>query len=114
MARQLAPIVVGVDGSDASRGAVHWAADEAARGGRPLKIVHALGTPRAFGRPDNGAGVVDEAAKLARGWEPTVEVETAMFTGSAGPVLVQQASRAAMLVVASRGLGAIAGVVLGS
>src|SRR5690349_2118888 len=114
MVRQLAPIVVGVDGSDASRGAVHWAADEATRGGHPLKIVHALGTPSAFGWPEDGAGIIHEAAELARAWAPTVDVETAMFIGSAGPVLVQQASTAAMVVIASRGLGAIAGVVLGS
>jgi nucleotide-binding universal stress UspA family protein len=114
MVRQLAPIVVGVDGSDASRGAVHWAADEAAHGGRPLRIVHALGTSRAFGWPENGAGIVDEAAELARAWAPTVDVQTAMLIGSAGPVLLQQASTAAMVVIASRGLGAIAGAVLGS
>lgn len=34
-------LVVGVDGSDASLTAVDWAADEAARHGWPLRIVHA-------------------------------------------------------------------------
>lgn len=111
---ELAPVVVGVDGSEASRGAVHWAVDEAARTGRTLRIVHALGTPRAFGWPEDGVGVVNEAAELARGWRPAIPVETAMFIGSAGPVLVAQSATAAMVVIASRGLGAIAGVVLGS
>ncbi len=114
MATQLAPVVVGVDGSEASRGAVHWAVDEAARTARPLKIVHALGTPRAVGWPENGGAVVDQAIELARGWRPTVEIDKAMFIGSAGPVLVAQSAHAAMVVIASRGLGAIAGVVLGS
>jgi nucleotide-binding universal stress UspA family protein len=112
---ELAPVVVGVDGSEASRGAVHWAVDEAAKTGRALRIVHALGTPRAFGWPEDGASrLTDEAAELARGWQPEVPIETAMFIGSAGPVLVAQSAGAAMVVVASRGLGAIAGVVLGS
>ncbi len=114
MATQLAPVVVGVDGSEASRGAVHWAVDEAARTARPLKIVHALGPPRAIGGPENGGAVVDDAADLARSWRPAATVETASFIGSAGPVLLAQSANAAMVVVASRGLGAIAGVVLGS
>jgi nucleotide-binding universal stress UspA family protein len=114
MATELAPVVVGVDGSKASLGAVHWAVDEAARAGRPLRIVHALGTPRAFGWPEDTTGVLEQAADLARGWRPAVAVETSMFIGSAGPVLVAQSAKAAMAVIASRGLGAIAGVVLGS
>ncbi len=35
--------VVGIDGSDASREAVRWAAAEAARWDRPLRIVTAVG-----------------------------------------------------------------------
>ncbi|WP_448316081.1 universal stress protein, partial [Streptomyces sp. CO7] len=35
------PLVVGVDGSEQSLGAVDWAADEAALRGLPLRLVHA-------------------------------------------------------------------------
>jgi nucleotide-binding universal stress UspA family protein len=35
------PIVVGVDGSESSLGAIDWAADEAALHGLPLRLVHA-------------------------------------------------------------------------
>jgi nucleotide-binding universal stress UspA family protein len=109
-----ASVVVGVDGSDATRGAVHWAAEEAWRHGRRLKVVHALGTPRAFGWPGDGDAIVREAAGLAEGWRPALEVDTALVLGSASPVLAEQAKDAAVLVVGSRGLGAIAGIVLGS
>ena len=109
-----APVVVGVDGSDASRGLVRWAAEEAWRHGRRLKVVHALGLPGRFGWPGNGAAIVREAAERARGWRPTLTVDTALMLGSARPVLCEQAKDAALLVVGSRGLGALAGVVLGS
>ena len=109
-----APVVVGVDGSDAGRGVVHWAAEEAWRHGRRLKVVHALGLPGRFGWPGSGAAIVREAAELARGWRPTLTVDTAVVLGSARPVLREQAKDAALLVIGSRGLGVLAGVVLGS
>ncbi|GAA1640056.1 hypothetical protein GCM10009733_041450 [Nonomuraea maheshkhaliensis] len=37
-------IIVGVDGSAPSRAAVEWAADDAARMGLPLRIVHVMDT----------------------------------------------------------------------
>lgn len=42
MAEDLSPIVVGVDGSDPARVAMRWAAAEAVRRGRPLRLVHAV------------------------------------------------------------------------
>ncbi|WP_433221508.1 universal stress protein [Dactylosporangium sp. CS-047395] len=57
-------IIVGFDGSDESRRAVDWAADEAERTGAPLQIVHAyqLGWPTGtLYRP-----TADEAAQLRR------------------------------------------------
>ena len=39
-------IIVGVDGSSASRAAVDWAARDAALRGRPLTIVHVGPTER--------------------------------------------------------------------
>ncbi|MER7667545.1 universal stress protein [Kitasatospora sp. NPDC096128] len=46
------PPVVGVGRSAASRGVVTWAADEAARTGRALRLVHVLERPPSD--PDEG------------------------------------------------------------
>jgi nucleotide-binding universal stress UspA family protein len=42
VAEELSPVVVGIDGSDPSRVALRWAAEEAVRRGLPLRIVHAV------------------------------------------------------------------------
>ncbi|MEV4138810.1 universal stress protein [Dactylosporangium sp. NPDC049742] len=81
-----ASIVVGHDGSQASRQAVDWAADEAERTGASLRIVHAyqLGWPAGTSyRP------TAQEADEARG-------------------------RAEELVVGSRGHGGFTGLLLGS
>lgn len=41
MSKSVDPIVAGVDGSACSLGALRWAADEAFRQGRALRVVHA-------------------------------------------------------------------------
>ncbi|MDI2129519.1 universal stress protein [Yinghuangia seranimata] len=45
------PVVVGVENTEAGRLAVRWAADEAARRGLPLRLVHALDWPAGAPRP---------------------------------------------------------------
>jgi len=114
MQGNIAPIVVGVDGSAASRGAVRWAADEAARHRCPLVVVHALDVPVPFGFHEDGTALAGDAAALVRGWEPTVQVETVVAVGSAADVLREQSSRAQLVVIGSRGFGGFAGLLLGS
>jgi nucleotide-binding universal stress UspA family protein len=114
MAYTTAPIVVGVDGSAASQGALRWAADEAFRHARPLRIVHALGLPGPFGWPQDGQTIVHDAAALAYGWHVTIDVETAVSVGSAAPVLCEESKRAALMVVGSRGYGGFQGLLIGS
>ncbi|MEV0567754.1 universal stress protein [Dactylosporangium sp. NPDC050588] len=114
MPGDIAPIVVGVDGSAASRGAVRWAADEAARHGCPLKVVHALGIPVPFGLYEQESAPAGDAAALVRGWAPTVEVETVVAAGEPSDVLCEQSHRARLVVIGSRGLGGFAGLLLGS
>jgi nucleotide-binding universal stress UspA family protein len=114
MAHHTAPIVVGVDGSEASQGALRWAADEAFRQARPLRIVHALGLPGPFGWTEDGQAVVHDAADLAYGWHFTIEVETAVVVGSAAMVLCEESHRAALVVVGSRGYGGFHGLLVGS
>ncbi|MEV0390671.1 universal stress protein [Nonomuraea sp. NPDC050643] len=122
-------IIVGVDGSVASRAAVEWAAGDAARRRAPLRIVHAMDrTPYQIGRypgtypgtvlPDElvreGQRVLREAEALARERHPDVEVTAQDVEGAPAVVLCEQAGDAAELVVGSRGLGGFAGALLGS
>jgi nucleotide-binding universal stress UspA family protein len=88
------PILVGVDGSAAALGAVRWAADEAARHGRVLRIVHAM----SWDGPADSQGVVLDAAAEARSWQPGIAVETMTLAGAPARVLRDQ-SRSASLVV---------------
>ncbi|MEV4135244.1 universal stress protein [Dactylosporangium sp. NPDC049742] len=114
MPGDIAPIVVGVDGSAASSGAVRWAVDEAARHGCPLMVVHALGMPVPFGLSAQEPAPARSAAALARGWEPTVEVGTVVVAGEPSDVLCEQSHHARLVVIGSRGFGGFAGLLLGS
>jgi nucleotide-binding universal stress UspA family protein len=89
------PIVVGVDGSPAALGAVRWAAAEAARQGRGLRIVHAM----AGDGPADGQGVVLDACAEAKGSRPGIAVETVTLAGAPARVLRDQSRGAAMVVI---------------
>ncbi|MEV4570277.1 universal stress protein [Nonomuraea sp. NPDC049419] len=118
-------IIVGVDGSVASRAAVEWAADDAYRRGTPLRLVHAADTSWYLvgARPGKalsetvlreGRRALEEAAALARERRPSVEVDAREAEGRPAAVLRDQAEDAAALVVGSRGLGGFSGALLGS
>ncbi|MET7421425.1 universal stress protein [Dactylosporangium sp. NPDC005555] len=92
------PVVVGVDGSAASLGAVRWAADEAARHDRTLRIVHAM----YWEGPADGQGVVLDAAADARGWQPGIAVETVTVGGQAARVLQEQSRVAGLVAIGGR------------
>ncbi|MFD4469627.1 universal stress protein [Rhodococcus sp. NPDC058505] len=121
-----APIVVGVDGSDTADAALQWAARTAAAHTAPLHLVAALPTPVVYG----GALVASQqfyddldaeanrtltaAAARAREIAPGVEVGTALHHGPPIPALLDRSESARMLVVGSRGLGAVRGALVGS
>ncbi|NBE95920.1 universal stress protein [Nonomuraea sp. KC401] len=118
-------VIVGVDGSVASRAAVEWAADDAFRMRVPLRIVHAVDPgPYPIGRYSNiglpellwseGRRILSEAEELVRERRPTVEVTTRIVEGGPAVVLREQADDATEIVVGSRGLGGFAGALLGS
>lgn len=122
-----APVVVGIDGSAASLEAVGLAAREATLRDRPLHIVHAfiwpllrvpLG-PSPSGPPDGGfqnqaARMLEEAVARARSVAPDTSITSELITGDAGPVLLQCAKAAHLVVVGDRGLGGFSGLLLGS
>jgi nucleotide-binding universal stress UspA family protein len=101
MTHGLAPVVVGVDGSAGGRGALRWAADEAARFERQLEVVCALEMNAPAGWRKRADTAVAEAVELARAEHPDLDVIGTVAPGTVSEVLGARAKRAARLVVAS-------------
>jgi nucleotide-binding universal stress UspA family protein len=134
-----ARVVVGVDGSAGSREALHWALAEARLRKAPLRIVHAWrfgyegGPTGGYGylgylsaaAPLAGNEVGDLVRKAAEdvlemavgevvGVGEDVEIERQLDEGDAAEILVGAVSASDLLVVGSRGHGALTGALLGS
>ncbi|WP_219503139.1 universal stress protein [Nonomuraea ceibae] len=118
-------IVVGTDGSDAATAAVEWAADDAARAGARLRIVHAVErTPyeiakfSAPGQDDvialSAQSVLSDAETVARKRQPGIDVDCELLQGAAAARLRNQAGDSAEIVIGGSGLGGFPGAVLGS
>ncbi|MHB9860257.1 universal stress protein [Streptomyces sp. YIM S03343] len=120
-------VVVGVDGSASSLGAVEVAAREARAREAGLRVVHAffwpamhapLG-PSLLGPPEGGMRnmverLVAEAVARAREAEPDVEVSHAVVAGEPLTVMEAQSRAAELVVVGSRGMGGFVGLLIGS
>ncbi|MFF5262374.1 universal stress protein [Actinomadura viridis] len=118
------PIVVGTDGSPVAGRAVEWAAAEAARHGRALRIVHA--GDRRHGLPaglppetaeaisPRGREILDGAARAARTVRPDLEVATELVPEPPVRALREESARAYEVVVGHRGRGGFTGLLLGS
>jgi len=127
-------IVVGVDGSDASREAVRWAASEATLRDARLVAIHvfafmpltAIGDPGMIPMPAGdlpgqldaerrGAQAeLDAAVKEAFPDGPPKEFESRLVEGDPSDSLVQEAGDADLMVVGSRGRGGLKSALLGS
>ncbi|MFD0368006.1 universal stress protein [Streptomyces sp. NPDC059071] len=119
------PLVVGVDGSDASLTALDWGVDEAVRHGLPLRIVHASLWERYEGvvptwatdRPSGqvlAENIVGVAAERARRRAPDLSVTTDVLAEDPSTGLLREGRNGSILVVGSRGRGEFADVLLGS
>jgi nucleotide-binding universal stress UspA family protein len=121
-------IVVGVDGSPASKVAVDWAARDAAMRNVPLTLVHVANgvvapwsqtpLPTGFGKwqQQRGRQFIDDAIRVAA--EATIEtgpvqLKTEMYYSATIPTLVDLSKEAEFVVVGSRGQGAF-GSLIGS
>ncbi|MGW2459798.1 universal stress protein [Streptomyces sp. NPDC001761] len=102
------PLAVGVDGSEASLEAVDWAAAEAARHGIPLHLLHA-----AAGEQE-ASHVIGAAVARAQRCAPAVRLSSEVSHEDAATALVVKGRNAFALVLASRGVGGLAGMLLGS
>jgi nucleotide-binding universal stress UspA family protein len=120
-------IVVGVDGSPASRKALTWAAAEAAAHHADLHVLnvweHTLMPPAGSVTvsehyvPDDSQRTADQLVKIISeelGEEPPVFVQPRVKQGNPAKVLIEESADADMLVVGTRGHGGFAGLVLGS
>ncbi|MET7422469.1 universal stress protein [Dactylosporangium sp. NPDC005555] len=100
-------MIVGIDGSPASTGAVRWAADEAVRLQRPLQITHTLGASGQHEPTPDDHQLAAQAAVAAQGFQPNLHVITSTWQGGAAQILVEQSRRASLVVVGSRGPGGV-------
>ncbi|MFD6095809.1 universal stress protein [Nocardiopsis flavescens] len=119
-------IVLGVDGSGHADAALEWAAAEAERTGRPLDIVFALPMPLVVmsegpTRPSateeliaHGEQVLGVAADRVRALAPSARVQVFLAMDDPAPAMLERAGHDDLLVVGSRGLGALRVAVMGS
>lgn len=119
-------VVVGVDGSDASRRALEHAIEEARMRDATLEVVHAYQMPVYWGTvaygtappaPDHEA-IEREATQVLDRMLPhppgDVRIERIVTRARAAEALLQVAEGADLLVVGSRGRGGFTGLLLGS
>ncbi|OEV12346.1 universal stress protein [Streptomyces nanshensis] len=115
-------MVVGVDGSQESMAAAGWAAEEAERRGLPVRLLHAwmwqpVDVPVAQdpdGRRRAAEGLLQLAEKDLGDRYPAVRFTAEAVSETAVPALLRAAERSEMLVLGSRGYGALMGYLLGS
>ncbi|AGM07220.1 universal stress protein [Amycolatopsis keratiniphila] len=120
-------VAVGIDGSGSARRAAVWAAGEAAKRGKRLRLVHVYVVPpvrmpgvmpsdevvrSAF--EAQGARWLAEACDAVAERYPDLVVETAAREWAPVAALIQESRAATMIVLGSRGLGGFTGLLVGS
>ncbi|MFE7529348.1 universal stress protein [Kitasatospora sp. NPDC057542] len=112
-------VLVGIDGSVQSAAAAEWAAHEAHRNGRALRMVHvAGGEVDALERDLGGGSPLPQPVASIRdritAALPELTVSCDIVPGNPAYALAAASRRAALLVLGSRGLGGFAGLLVGS
>jgi len=118
----LPPVMAGVDGSAESLAAAEWAAREARRRGRPLRLVHAWswhprredGEIATAAQRSIARRILRQAEDRVRAVEPAVDLQEAQVEGPATAALLNAAEDAELLVLGSRGLSGFTGFLVGS
>ncbi|MFI1444203.1 universal stress protein [Streptomyces fructofermentans] len=101
-------VVAAVDGSLFSVRALDQAAHEAARRGAALRVLYAVSDR------DEAGPVLASAAARVRERHPGLPVETRAVEDDVVRALVRESANAVLTVVGTRGLGGLAGFVLGA
>ena len=127
MSDETVGIVVGVDGSDPSKLAVQWAAQEAHVRKLPILLAAAYVVPQflyaegmvpstaVFDELEGQAQTfVDEAVNEIRKVDADIDIMQEIHEGNPITMLLELSKKAEMVVIGSRGLGGFAGALLGS
>jgi nucleotide-binding universal stress UspA family protein len=117
-----APVVVGVDGSDAAINAAKWAIDEAISRDVPLRIVHVThieGQPSAEGEDfrldvQYAHSSLRAATAAVEATGKPVKIETDILWGPPATALINESRHASLVCVGSVGIGALANELCGS
>ena len=106
------PVVVGIDGTDASNRALRYAVAEARRRGVGLIIAHAISETQPIATPvalynvdaftEVSRRLVDDAERTVHDLEPELRVETVVKAGSRAGVLAAVGEQASLIVVGHR------------
>lgn len=115
-------LVAGIDASRESLVAGEWAAEEAARRGLELRLVHAVPAPAddivdppvALSWQRSGEEVLGRAEAGLAAVSPGVSMSGVQVAGSAPAALLSAARTAELLVVGARGDGGFDGLAVGS
>jgi nucleotide-binding universal stress UspA family protein len=118
-------VVVGLDASEAAVRAAHFAADEAVRRSARLHIVHAVARFDGMTYPypeldvpglmNSGAqSLLQAVADAVVTSVPNNRISTTAVDGDPVEVLVDASADASLLVIGGRGVGGVAGLLLGS
>ncbi|WP_457030495.1 universal stress protein [Kitasatospora sp. P5_F3] len=112
-------VVVGLDGSAQSEAAARWAAEEARRSGRDLRMIHVAATaggalPEEDGPVNRLPEPVAEIRNRIAAALPDVRITCEQINGTPSYALAAAGERAGLLVLGSRGLGSVVGRLVGS
>lgn len=116
-------VVVGVDGSHASLGALEWALHYASMSHATVDLVVAWDWPvnvslapiaPGYAPAMNAEQLLDCLIREKRAQHPDLKIDGHVVQGDAASVLEEASHEAALLVVATRGHGGLAGLLLGS
>ncbi|WP_459589841.1 universal stress protein [Corynebacterium camporealensis] len=120
-------VVVAVDGSEASDNAVRWAANTAVKRGIPLRIASSYTMPQflyAEGMvppkelfddlQSETLEKIEQARKVAHEIAPELKIGHTIAEGSPIDMLLEMSHDVTMIVMGSRGMGGLSGMVMGS
>ncbi|MCS4536479.1 universal stress protein [Corynebacterium sp. HS2168-gen11] len=120
-------VVVAVDGSDAAKNAVRWAANTAAKRGVPLRLVSTYSMPQflyAEGMVPpqelydeltaETMEIIEASRVIAEEVAPGLQIGYTIAEGAPIDMLLEISDEVTMIVMGSRGLGGLSSMVMGS